>query len=246
MAKLIVLGSCGAFPEPGRACSGYAVEWDGRRIVLDLGYGTLPRLLALWPDGRPDAVIITHEHPDHCVDLHGLFRLRRYGTPGPRIPLYCPPGVLDRLAGLEPDVDMTEVFPPHPLPGKHRLGPCELTGVPLPHFVPNAGVRLQAGNTALAFTGDTGPDAALAELGRDADLFLVEATDRPGELGSGERNLMTPAEAGRWARHAGARKLVLTHFWPGNDRADAVRAARGTFGGDVVAAEEGGVIEFGA
>jgi ribonuclease BN (tRNA processing enzyme) len=78
--QVTVLGSCGAFPEPGRACSGFAVDWDGYRLVLDLGYATLPRLLAHWPDGELDAVAITHEHPDHCVDLHGLFRMRFYGT----------------------------------------------------------------------------------------------------------------------------------------------------------------------
>jgi len=46
-SRLVVLGSCGAWPEPGRACSGFVVEHAGARIVLDLGYGTLPRLLAL-------------------------------------------------------------------------------------------------------------------------------------------------------------------------------------------------------
>ena len=105
MRQVTVLGTCGAFPEPGRACSGFAVDWDGYRLVLDLGYATLARLLAHWPDGAVDAVAITHEHPDHCVDLHGLFRMRFYGgSGGPRLPLYCPPGVLNRLAGLEPDV----------------------------------------------------------------------------------------------------------------------------------------------
>ena len=68
--QVTVLGSCGAFPEPGRACSGFAVDWDGYRLVLDLGYATLPRLLAHWPDGVLDGVAITHEHPDHCIDLH--------------------------------------------------------------------------------------------------------------------------------------------------------------------------------
>ena len=76
--RLTVLGSCGAYPEPGRACSGFAVEEAGYRVVLDLGYGTLPRLLEQWPDG-PHAVVITHEHPDHCADLHGLFRMQHYG-----------------------------------------------------------------------------------------------------------------------------------------------------------------------
>jgi hypothetical protein len=50
MRQVTVLGSCGAFPEPGRACSGFAVDWDGYRLVLDLGYATLPRLLAHRPE----------------------------------------------------------------------------------------------------------------------------------------------------------------------------------------------------
>ncbi|MFC5181256.1 MBL fold metallo-hydrolase [Actinomadura harenae] len=239
MRQLTVLGSCGAFPEPGRACSGFAVDWDGFRVVLDLGYGTLPRLLARWPDGVVDAVVITHEHPDHCVDLHGLFRTWYYGpAPCPRVPLYSPPGVLVRLQALEPDVPLESVFDHRPLPGVHRAGPLTLTGVDLPHYVPNTGVRLQDDMTTLAYTGDTGPDPMLAELGRDADLFIVEATDRDGETDHSCRNLMTSAEAGLWARRAGARRLMLTHFWPGNDRAASVAAAREHFGNDVLAADE--------
>ena len=206
-----MLGSCGAFPEPGRACSGFAVDWDGYRLVLDLGYATLPRLLAHWPDGVVDALAITHEHPDHCVDLHGFFRMRYYGAGAQsRLPLYCPPGVLDRLAGLEPDVDLTAVFDPRPLPGTYRAGPFELTGVPLPHHVPNAGIRVQDGET-----------------------------QRP------VRNLMTSAEAGRWGREAGARRLMITHFWPGNDRAASVASASAGFGSDVLAAEEGLTVGLG-
>ncbi len=240
-----MLGSCGAFPEPGRACSGFAVEWDGFRVVLDLGYATLPRLLGLWPDGRVDAVVITHEHPDHCVDLHGLFRLWFYGGVSGRVPLFCPPGVLDRLAGLEPDVDLGAVFDVRELPGAARVGPFALTGLALPHFVPSVGVRLAADGVVLAYTGDTGPSPVLAELGRDADMFIVEATDRVGETDRVCRNLMTSREAGVWARLAGARRLVLTHFWPGNDRAVAVAAARAEFGGEVLAAAEGMVLPLG-
>lgn len=239
MRRLTVLGGCGAYPEPGRACSGFLVDWDGFRLVLDLGYATLPRLLAHCPDGAVDAVVVTHEHPDHCVDLHGLFRLLHYGRPGAgRVPLYCPPGVLDRLAGLEPDVDLRAVFDVRELPGDHRVGPFALSGVALPHFVPNAGIRLSADGFVLAYTGDTGPDPALAELGRDADLFVVEATDRPGERDAPKRNLLTAAEAGEWATRAGARRLMLTHFWPGTDRAASVAAARSAFGGEVLTADE--------
>ncbi|WP_406108739.1 MBL fold metallo-hydrolase [Micromonospora globbae] len=246
MRQVTVLGSCGAFPEPGRACSGFAVDWDGYRLVLDLGYATLPRLLRHWPDGAVDAVVITHEHPDHCIDLHGMFRMRFYGeSSGPRLPLYCPPGVLDRIGGLEPDVDLDAVFDLRPLPGSYRVGPFDLTGQSLPHYVPNAGIRLQADKMALAYSGDTGPTPALAELGRDADLFIVEATDRDGETSRPTRNLMTSTEAGIWARRAGARRLMLTHFWPGNDRAAAVAAAQVEFDGPVLAAEEDLTLELG-
>ncbi|WP_026414576.1 MBL fold metallo-hydrolase [Actinomadura oligospora] len=241
MRQVTVLGSCGAFPESGRACSGFAVDWDGFRVVLDLGYGTLPRLLAHWPDGVVDAVVITHEHPDHCVDLHGLFRVWFYGRPAPaaKVPLYCPPGVLERLQGLEPDVELESVFDVHSLPGVHRVGPFTLSGFELPHYVPNAGVRLQDEVATLAYTGDTAPHPLLADLGRDADLFIVEATDRDGETERPGRNLMTSAEAGHWARRAGARRLMLTHFWPGNDRAASVAAASEAFENDVLAADEG-------
>lgn len=237
---LTVLGATGGYPEPGQACSGFLIEWDGFRVVLDLGYATLPRLLAHLPDLHLDAVVITHDHPDHCVDLHGLFRIRHYGglTGGHRLPLYCPAGVLDRLQGLEPAADLREVFDVHHLPGSFQLGPFALSCVPLPHFVPNMGIRLDAPPTAIAYTGDTGPDPGLAQLGRGVDLFIVDATDRPGETEQPIRNLLTAKEAGQWAARAGASRLLLTHFWPGNDRQAAADAAREVFTGNVRAAEQ--------
>lgn len=243
--RLTVLGSCGGFPEPGRACNGFLLEHGEGAIVLDLGYGTLPRLLAARPDGDVDAVIITHEHPDHCIDLHALFRMRLYGgDTRRRIPLYCPPGVLDRLAGIEPDVDLRAVFDVRALPGSYDVGPVRLTSMLLPHFVDNAGIRLDGDHLTLAYTGDTAPVSALADLGRDADLFVIEATDRPGELSKPTRNLLTAAEAGSWGTAAGAKRLLLTHFWPGSDREDSVRAAKAHFAGEVLAAEEGLILDL--
>lgn len=247
LRQVTVLGSCGAYPEPGRACSGFLLEWDGFRLVLDLGYATLPRLLAHCPNGAVDAVVITHGHPDHCIDLHGLFRMRLYGGGySSKLPLYCTPDVLTRLSGLEPEVDLRTIFDVHELPGTYRAGPFELTGVLLPHYVPNVGVRLQNDQVVLAYTGDTGPDPLLAELGRNSDLYIVEATDRKGEPQQLHRNLLTSAEAGHWATQAGTRRLMLTHFWPGNNRAVAADAARSTFGGEVLIADEDLVVLLGS
>ncbi len=247
-SRLTVLGSCGAWPEPGRACSGYVLEHAGFRIVIDLGYGTVTRLLqhlsSTAADGI-DAVVITHKHPDHMLDLHGLFRARWFsGRDQVPIPVYAADGVRERLAGLEEDDlgAIDQVFTWRALPaGQYQLGPFRLDSWALPHFVPNAGVRFSAGDLTVAYTGDTGPDPALVELARDADLFIAEATDRQRNRVSlaGQRMHLTSRDAGEAARDAGARRLMLTHFWPDNDRQSSEAAAREAFDGEILLADEG-------
>jgi ribonuclease BN (tRNA processing enzyme) len=225
-SRLVVLGSCGPWPEAGRACSGFVLEHAGVRVVMDLGYGTLTRLLELLGssvgDGI-DAVIVTHQHPDHMLDLHGLFRARWFGRPeAAAIPLYAPEGVVDRLCGLEEEEEavaaIRKVFDWHRLPsGPYAVGPFRLESQALPHFVPNAGVRLSANGLTVAYTGDTGPDSALVELGHEADLYIVEAMDRDQDPSTppalrGSRMHLGAREAGEVAAAAGARRLLLTHF----------------------------------
>jgi ribonuclease BN (tRNA processing enzyme) len=242
--KVTVLGSCAAWPEPGRACSGFLVEHDGFRLVLDLGFATLPRLLQHCPNGTVDAVVVTHRHSDHCVDLNGLLRVRHYGERTlPRIPLLCPAGVAELVDSLEPSPRLAELFDVHELPGSHRVGPFRLDAVALPHHVPNVGVRLTTPSRTLAYTGDTGPDPALAELGAGADLYIMEATLQAEPPAGEPRHLLTAREAGHWAREAGARRLLLTHFWPGSDRGVSLRQAAETFAGEILAAEEGLVVD---
>lgn len=150
----------------------------------------------------------------------------------------------DLVDTLEPRPRLAELFEVHDLPGSHRAGPFQVDSVALPHHVPDAGVRLTTPSSTLAYTGDTGPDPALAELGANADLYIMEATLRaepePGE----PRKLLTAREAGRWARAAGARRLLLTHFWPGADRAESVRQAGEEFAGEILAAEEDLVVQL--
>ena len=195
-----------------------------------------------------DAIVVTHRHADHAVDLHGLFRARWFGRRGVSpLPLYAPEDVLDLVAALEGDdvAAVREVFDWHPLPAAaYHLGPFELTSWALPHFVPNAGVRLSSAGLTVAYTGDTGPDPALGDLGRSADLYVVEANDRDQQAGTpqapdGQRMHLSAADAGRAAAAAGARRLLLTHFWPGNDRVASRAAATAVFSGEVLVAEEG-------
>jgi len=243
-SRLTVLGSCGAWPEPSRACAGFLLSHRGFRVVLDLGYGAASRLFAHCPDRLPDAVVVTHEHPDHCADVSALGRAWHYtvqaNAPGapPRLPLHCTPGTVRRLEAMEPRPHPAELFDVHDVAAPADVGPFRLTTHPLPHHVPNFGVRLSAPGLTVAYTGDTGPSPVLADLARDADLVICDATLRTPPPEGEPRYLMTAAEAGHWAARAGARRLMLTHFWPGTDRASAAAEARTEFGGEVLIAEE--------
>ncbi|AKU18493.1 hypothetical protein VV02_25865 [Luteipulveratus mongoliensis] len=246
-----VLGSCGAWPEPGRACSGLVVEADGAAVLLDLGWGTLPRLLTHLDSAVAaglEAVVITHDHPDHTGDLAGLLRARWYaGRDLPPLPLFCPSAVFERLAAVEKGggLAMAHVFDWRGTPDTAEVGAFHLSLRQLPHYVDNVGVRVTSGAGTIAYTGDTGPDDAVAELGRDADVFIVDATDRhqqdgvpSAEAGTPAYNL-TAAEAGQLAERARARRLLLTHFWPGNHRERSRQDAAAHFSGDVLLADEG-------
>ncbi|MGW7686341.1 MBL fold metallo-hydrolase [Kribbella sp. NPDC054772] len=235
MRSLTVLGSCGAWPEAGRACAGFLLEYDGFRVVLDLGYAALPRLLAHCPKGDVDAVVVTHQHPDHCVDVSGLARVRHYEAPdAPPVALHCAPGVLDVLRALEPNPDPAEVFAVHDLASTTRIGPFDVLVVELPHYKTNLGVRLSAPGVSVAYTGDSGPSPELQRLAEGTDLFISDATYQGS---SHDSYLMTAAEAAQGA--SGAKRLLLTHFWPGSDRTVSVVEARREFAGEVIEADEG-------
>ncbi len=152
--------------------------------------------------------------------------------------------MVDRLVGLE-DGDRSAVdacFRWISLPGQPlQLGPFRLLSAPLPHHVPNVGVRLEGRGTTIAYTGDTGMDARLPELARDADLLVVDATTRDQRPGSGPADglNLSDVEAGRVAAAARVRRVLLTHFWPGNDREASRQAAATAYGGPILLAEEG-------
>ncbi len=100
--RLTVLGSCGAWPDAGQACSGYLVEHDGFRLLVDLGYAVVPRLLERLTAAEVDAVLISHGHPDHCADLNPLLRARVLrDDPPPPLPVYALPGALDAVLALD-------------------------------------------------------------------------------------------------------------------------------------------------
>jgi ribonuclease BN (tRNA processing enzyme) len=237
--RLTVLGGSGAWPAAGGGCSGYLVEHDGFRLLLDPGFATVPRLLGLLPAAEIDAVLVSHGHPDHCADLNPLLRARVLGGGAPTLPVYALPGALDAVLALDRPEMLAGSYELHDLAAVTEVGPFGVRSVRLPHFLPNLGVRLAAGAATLAYTGDAAPDDAAVELARDVDVLLAEASfvDTVPERQRGGLN--TAATVGRQATEAGAGRLVLTHLMPTTDPAAARAAAADSFGGPVAVATPG-------
>jgi ribonuclease BN (tRNA processing enzyme) len=245
--RVSVLGACGAWPEAGQACSGYLVEHDGFQLVVDLGYATVPRLLSWTAADRIDAVFVSHGHPDHCADLNPLLRARalRQNPPAP-LPVYAPRGALDAVLALDRPGMLSHAYVLHEFTAGDRfdIGPFDAHTRLLPHWVPNAGVRLAAGSRVLAYTGDTGPSAEVVELARGADLLLAEATYVDQVPESSRRYLTSARHAGRQATEADARRLLLTHLWPGTDPLAARAAAGAEYRREIGVAAAGLVLDL--
>jgi ribonuclease BN (tRNA processing enzyme) len=246
--RLTVLGGSGAWPAAGGACSGYLVEQDGFRLLVDPGYATVPRLLGVLPAADVDAVLVTHGHPDHCADLNPLLRARALrDDPAPALPVFALPGALDAVLALDRPGLLADAVALRPFEAgeSFAIGPLAVDTRALPHSVPNAGVRLTADNRSIAYTGDAAPVAALVALARDADVLLAEASFVDALPGEGPPTLSSARDAGRQAAEARVGTLVLTHLLPGTDRRRSAAAARAGFRGPVRVARPGLTVRVG-
>jgi ribonuclease BN (tRNA processing enzyme) len=236
---LTVAGCAGSVPGPDAACSCYLVEHDGFRLLLDVGTGALGPLQRFADPCAVDAVVISHGHRDHCSDLVPLAYLRdRRGTRD-RLPVIAPAGTAERVAAPSARPAYTRVLdwrdPPATPSG---LGPLTIETAPVRHSVPALAVRVAAGPASITYSGDTGECPELLELARDTDVFLCEAAAGVETPGSAETHL-TPAQAARLAKEAGAGHLVLTHLRPWADPAAALREARRAYDGPISLAVPG-------
>lgn len=217
--RLTVVGCSPAWPNPGGAQSGYLVEGSGR-LLLDCGPGVLPRLREQdgWP--RVDAIVITHFHLDHWGDLVPWTFGAMYG-PGrdaPQPELWLPPNGLAELEVFGEKFGVPgmfgEAFDTREYEDGVPFETCglEVTPLSVPHYqLQTYALRVSDGTSTLAYSGDSAPSPQLASVGRDADLFLCEATLARGDLDGEPRGHLSLDEALDAHARAGARRLVVTH-----------------------------------
>jgi ribonuclease BN (tRNA processing enzyme) len=236
---LTVLGCSGTYPAPGGACSGYLVQAAGTTVAVDLGPGTFANLQAHVDPAALDAVVLTHEHPDHWLDLPVLRNAFRYVLDLEDLQVYGT-AATERLATtLIEDLDPTLVW--------HILGPAEPVEVGdlrfrfgrTDHPVETLAVRVDADGRSLLYSADTGPAWDPGDLGQGVDLLLCEASLRAEHEDQVQH--LSARQAGTLARTLGAGHLVLTHIVPGVDPDTQRTDAEAAYGGDVSIATTGAV-----
>lgn len=239
---MTVLGSAGTFPHADNPCSGYLVRTPTTSVWVDTGPGTFGALQDHLPLGELDAIVVSHEHPDHWVELPvirnaakyvlGIDRLAVYGTAGTR-------ALAEAVVGgpLDPPLAWTTVSDGSTI----TIGDLAVRFSATDHPVETLAMRFEAGGRVLAYSADTGSDwsfSALDPEGTGFDLALCEAT-LPDDQADATQHL-TARQAGAMADAAMVRRLALTHLYEGvaADRADEA-SERGAFDGPVEVARPG-------
>ncbi|SDO49357.1 Ribonuclease BN, tRNA processing enzyme [Nocardioides szechwanensis] len=251
--RMTVIGCSGSYPGPDSCASCYLLEseWEGRtwRVLVELGNGALGQLQRYVDPLTIDAVLFSHLHADHCLDLCGYYVMRKYHPTGPQppIPVWGPPGTADRMAhayDLPLDPGMNEEFDFRTYADESfRVGPFEVTPVPVDHPVDAFGLRIAADGATIGYSGDTGPCAGLDRVAEDVDLLLAEASFRTGDDNPPNLHL-TGTDCGDVAARSRSKRLVLTHIPPWFDKQAALAEATTAYDGPVELAQPGAVYEL--
>jgi ribonuclease BN (tRNA processing enzyme) len=246
--KLTVVGCSGSGPGPDSPAACYLVEADGFVVMLDLGQGAAGPLQRYTQPADLGAIVLSHLHSDHCLDMTALSVVLQYGPAHPPVPIpvVAPDGAARRIAlacGPETDeAEMSTLFA-FRTPADGPIGPFQARYARMNHPIPTFAIKLSHAGRSLVYSGDTGPTPALVELARGADVLLAEA----GWAGGPESvpNLhLTGAAAGSHAQQAGGGRLVVTHVPAWGSVEAALVGARSTFAGPVEAARAGQVLHI--
>jgi ribonuclease BN (tRNA processing enzyme) len=252
--RITVLGKSPSWQDAGGACSGYLVEDGETCLLVDCGSGVLAKLRQVRDYVDVDAVVISHMHADHFLDLipyaNALtftscqqpiaVECRSDGESSGRPHLLLPPGGSDVVrtitaaggqAELVGNAFNTREYDPAE---SEQVGSLRLRFQPVPHYTPTNAIEVTSSTGAGRFTygADHRPTDVLCGFAHATDLLMLEATlSRPERDGS--RGHLTPSEAGEHAASCRAARLVLTHISDELDWEWAKAEAQRTYCGPV-------------
>lgn len=236
--SVTVLGCSGSYPGADCACSGYLIRHEQTVVAVDLGPGCLANLQRHIAITDLTAVVLSHSHADHWIDLTGLHVAMRYRFESRNFPVW---GTAETLAlanavpgNLEPTFDWKVTGDGD----EFAVGSLTFRTEATDHYVETLAMRIEASTgESLVYSADTGAGWSIEVLGRNVDLAIVEST-YPTDEELGDVKHLSASMAGEMARAAGARRLLLTHFWPDSDRAAHSARAQATYGEPVLIAAD--------
>jgi ribonuclease BN (tRNA processing enzyme) len=259
--QITVLGKSPSWQDAGGACSGYLVEDAGTRVLVDCGSGVFSELRRVVDYVDVDAVVISHMHGDHFLDLVPfacalLFAPRQQpvavagwpGTDDPARPrLLVPPGAIDVLSTIADAGGQPRLFErafrlrEYEVAETVALGGLRARFAPVPHYIPTNAVELVSSQGGrFTYGADHRPNDAIVDFAAATDLLMLEAT-LPRPERAGPRGHLTAAEAGEHAAACGAARLVLTHISDELDHEWALAEAARAYRGPIEVAKAGAV-----
>ena len=228
--RLIPLGVAGAYTAAGEASPGYLIEEEGKYLLLDAGPGITGRLAKIVPYYKLSAIIVSHLHFDHMLDLLPLSYVLhiKHKT----VPLYFPRDTKSMFFGtyeaneINPFLDAFDI---HDTKGEVEIGPFKIKMIPVNHRIATVGTRVETDSGTIAYTGDTAMCDCLIDLAKNADIFLSEATYQERDRERTKEGHMTAKQAAEVAMKANVKKLLLTHIWFEYDKRESLKEAKEIF-----------------
>ena len=248
--RLDVIGAGPAYTDRvGATGAAYLVRSADHRLLLDLGQGSFSRLASLVDPGDLSAVVISHLHPDHFIDLVPLRHYLRWEKPRRRVVVLGPAELRARLDGLHGDPGFSEAaLDLETLAvGVRTIGPFELQVARVTHTDSSFGFRVSVGGAGgvgvadgvgLVYSGDCGRAEDLDVLVQPGDTLLCEVSFGPGPVVAGAQHLDGPA-VGRLAHRTRAGRVLLTHLQMGYDQEATIESVRAHFDGPVELVDPG-------
>lgn len=224
--KLTVLGCWAPYPSAGGACSGYLIQSMGKNILIECGNGVVSNLLKYIDFRKLDAVLVSHLHPDHYLDLyclrHAIGGARRLEPDIPLLPVYMPEEPAEPFIKINSFNEAFTVFSIEKLSvlkqnnleiREASIGENIIRFVKTDHPLPTYSITIE-GEGKLFYSADTKWNRDLPVVAGGADVVLCEASIIEEDREYASVGHLTCRQAGELGRLAGAGRLIATHFWP--------------------------------
>lgn len=238
--KLTIVGCWGGYPKKDGASSGYLLEHDRFKLMLDFGSGVLSKLPNFVQPEELDALVLSHYHPDHIADIGVLQHARLIqgflGKKSAQLPIYGHLKDKPEFAKLTYK-NITKGIAYNP-DKKLDIGPFRLSFMEAIHPVPCYAMRIEAGGKSLVYTADTAYKEEFVGFAEGCDLLLSECNFYGGQNGKGAGH-MNSFDNGRLAQKAKVKQLVLTHLPHYGQLDQLIHEASGVYSGKISLAGEG-------